>query len=106
MGRLKTLKARVSTIPMRLATVSSGSWRAGKGTAAERGYGYRWQRARVGWLMAHPLCVMCEAEGKVVAATVVDHVVPHRGDMDLFWDNTNWQSLCGDCHKAKTARGE
>ena len=32
------------------------------------------------------------------AATVVDHIIPHRGDKTLFWDETNWQSLCKTCH--------
>lgn len=41
---------------------------------------------------------MCEAAGKVEEATVVDHKVPHRGDQVLFWDQTNWQSLCKLCH--------
>jgi 5-methylcytosine-specific restriction protein A len=40
----------------------------------------------------------------VVAATVVDHVVPHRGDAALFWDEVNWAALCKRCHDAKTAR--
>jgi predicted ATPase len=26
----------------------------------------------------------------VVQATVVDHVMPHRGDQRLFWDEANW----------------
>ncbi|MCP1998245.1 MULTISPECIES: hypothetical protein [Nitrobacter] len=25
---------------------------------------------------------------------VVDHVVPHRGDMTLFWDQARWQPSC------------
>lgn len=54
------------------------------------------RRAR--WLAEHPLCVMCEAEGRVTAATVVDHATPHRGDADLFWDRANWQSLCKRHH--------
>jgi 5-methylcytosine-specific restriction endonuclease McrA len=41
---------------------------------------------------------MCEQDGVKTAATVVDHVVPHRGDMTLFWDNRNWQSLCQTHH--------
>jgi len=65
---------------------------------AERGYGGKWQRARVAFLMAHPLCVFCEARGIVSVATVVDHIVPHRGDMALFWDRGNWQPLCKLCH--------
>jgi 5-methylcytosine-specific restriction protein A len=39
----------------------------------------------------------------VVAATVVDHVVPHRGDQRLFWDPGNWAPSCKPCHDAKTA---
>ena len=45
-----------------------------------------------------------EAQGRVVPATIVDHVVPHRGDPDLFWDEANWAALCKRCHDAKTAR--
>jgi 5-methylcytosine-specific restriction enzyme A len=76
-----------------------------RGTAHQRGYGARWQKARAGWLVAHPLCAACERQGRVTAATVVDHVIPHRGDMALFWAAaTNWQSLCKPCHDAKTAR--
>ena len=75
-----------------------------RGTSAQRGYGYKWQQARAGYLAKHPLCVECERQGRVVAATDVDHIIPHRGDMDLFWDSSNWQPLCHPCHSAKTAR--
>ena len=37
------------------------------------------------------------------AASVVDHRVPHRGDMALFWDSSNWQSMAKECHDRKTA---
>jgi 5-methylcytosine-specific restriction enzyme A len=40
----------------------------------------------------------------VVLATVVDHVVPHRGDPKLLWDENNWAPACKPCHDAKTAR--
>lgn len=76
---------------------------ARRGTAHERGYTSAWQRAREGWLRSHPLCVRHEARGEVVEAVVVDHKTPHRGDKVLFWDNTNWQSLCKRCHDVKTA---
>ncbi len=36
--------------------------------------------------------------GQVVAATVADHVRPHRGDLDLFLNRDNLQSLCKPCH--------
>jgi 5-methylcytosine-specific restriction protein A len=69
-----------------------------------RGYGSAWQRARLGYLKAHALCVACLAAGRVAGASVVDHVIPHRGDKRLFWDAGNWQALCKGCHDAKTAR--
>ncbi len=78
-----------------------------RGTSAQRGYGSKWQKAREAWLRAHPLC-QCEDcdEGRkrVTAASVVDHKVPHKGDMRLFWDRNNWQSMAKECHDRKTAR--
>lgn len=40
--------------------------------------------------------------GKYTKATVVDHVVPHRGEELLFWDRSNWRALCKRCHDKKT----
>lgn len=75
-----------------------------RGTSNQRGYTYRWQQASKGYLAKHPLCVHCQLKGLVVSATEVDHVIPHRGDMTLFWDrDNNWQGLCGPCHSTKTA---
>ena len=78
------------------------SWRTDKRKTAERGYGAAWQRARLRFLNAHPLCVMCAAlvPPRVEVATVVDHKTPHRGDMTLFWDEKNWQSLCATHHNS------
>lgn len=73
-------------------------------SAAERGYDSRWQKARLGYLKHHPLCAECEREGKTVPATVVDHIVPHKGNKQLFWDKKNWQPLCKPCHDRKTAK--
>ena len=75
-------------------------------TSTQRGYGYKWQQAREGFLKRHPLCVMCKRRGLVVGATVVDHITPHKGDMVLFWDSSNWQALCKLCHDAHKARQE
>lgn len=73
--------------------------------ATKRGYGARWKRERLLYLQAHPLCVECLKRGRVVPATVVDHVVPHKGDYQRFWDAAgNWQSLCSGCHNRKTVR--
>jgi 5-methylcytosine-specific restriction enzyme A len=74
-----------------------------RGSSADRGYGGAWQKARAHYLRAHPLCVYCEREGITKAAEVVDHITPHKGDWDLFWDSDNWQSLCKRHHDIKTA---
>lgn len=74
------------------------SWRGDKRTSAQRGYGYRWQKARAAFLRSQPLCAMCLSEERITAATVVDHIVPHRGDTELFWNQANWQSLCKPHH--------
>lgn len=69
-----------------------------RASAHQRGYDARWRRARLAYLAAHPLCVMCRRLGRTTAATVVDHSVPHKGDDRLFWDQANWQSLCAPHH--------
>ena len=71
---------------------------------SERGYDSRWRKARKRFLAAHPLCVECMKEGRYVKATDVDHVIPFRGDMGLFWDESNWQPLCHRHHSMKTRR--
>lgn len=73
-----------------------------RGTPNERGYTYRWQQARLRYLHKHPLCTHCSAKGIVTVATDVDHIIPHRGNHKLFWDESNWQSLCHSCHSVKT----
>lgn len=105
--KLTNIKPRLATIRTERvrSTVDSTSWRAGK-TSTERGYGYRWQQARERFLSAHPLCCYCTREGRVGAATVVDHREPHRGDQRLFWDETNWQSLCKTHHDSDKRREE
>jgi 5-methylcytosine-specific restriction endonuclease McrA len=59
----------------------------------------RWQRLRRLQLREHPLCKFCLEVGRVAPATVVDHIVPHRGDWTAFCTG-KLQSLCERCHKA------
>lgn len=76
-----------------------------RGGAAARGYDARWQKARKAFLSRHPLCAECLKSGVLTPATVVDHIIPHRGDRSLFWDENNWQPLCKGCHDRKTGSG-
>ena len=69
----------------------------------DRLYGWRWKAAAKTYLSTHPLCVRCADRSDTVAAQVVDHIIPHKGDLSLFWDSANWQALCKKCHDRKTA---
>jgi 5-methylcytosine-specific restriction protein A len=74
-----------------------------RGTAAQRGYGGRWQRLRLAFLSEHPLCAHCLACGIVVPATDVHHLVPRRdGGSD---EESNLQALCHACHSRVTGAG-
>ena len=74
-----------------------------RGTAAQRGYGGRWQRVRAAYLAAHPLCAHCQQAGRIAAATDVHHVVPRRDGGSDRWDNL--LPLCHSCHSRVTAGG-
>ena len=64
----------------------------------------RWRLLRMHWLKCNPLCVECSKNHRLVPATVVDHIVPHKGKQSMFYDTNNLQSLCKQCHDIKTAR--
>lgn len=65
----------------------------------------RWRRRRAAQLQEFPLCRMCSDLGRVVPATVADHIIPHRGDSDLFWTGA-LQSLCDSHHSSAKQREE
>lgn len=67
----------------------------------------RWQRRRLNQLRREPLCRYCLDEGKVEAAIVADHIIPHKGDAQAFWHGS-LQSLCVAHHsgtKQATEKG-
>lgn len=70
-------------------------------SSSSRGYTGAWQKARDAFLRKHPFCRMCGD-----AAQVVDHIRPHKGDKEMFWDRDNWQSLCTPCHSGPKQRQE
>lgn len=69
-------------------------------------YGYKWQQARLKFLQENPLCAFHLRRGETVAASVVDHIVPHKNDLKLFWRRSNWQALCKHCHDSHKQRSE
>ena len=65
-------------------------------------YGGTWNKARKMFLNENPLCIECMREGVTRAGTEVDHIIPHHGNYELFWDQSNWESLCNHHHSQKT----
>lgn len=64
-----------------------------------------WKRKRAQQLQDQPLCEDCTERGLVRSASVADHVEPHRGDVERFW-NGKLQSLCTSCHSGQKQRIE
>ena len=60
----------------------------------------RWRKQSRRFLDTHPLCVLCAKVGRDTPSNTVDHIIPHKGNLDLFWDEGNWQSVCPMCHNA------
>jgi 5-methylcytosine-specific restriction protein A len=56
-----------------------------------------WLRRREHQLREKPLCERCAREGIVTAATVANHIEPHRGDWGKFI-NGRLESTCKPCH--------
>ena len=102
--KLRSLPQRIPNSPGERIAASS-SWRSGKDDSAARMYDYTWQCYRVEFLALNPICAI-RGEGCTLAATVVDHIKPHRGDRVLFMDQTNHQPACAHCHNAHKQREE
>ena len=57
----------------------------------------KWRETSKNFLKVNDTCCRCGGR-----ATVLDHIIPHRGNEALFWDESNWQPLCAKCHQLKT----
>lgn len=71
----------------------------------QTGYGRKWRKARTAFITRpeNVLCVQCKAQGHIRRADEVDHIIPHKGDQAIFWNEANWQPLCRMHHSIKTA---
>ncbi len=67
-------------------------------------YGYAWQKRRAAHLRQFPLCEYCLRSGRVMPATIGDHITPHLSDAALFAGPI--QSLCETCHDSVKAKEE
>lgn len=71
---------------------------ARRGSARDRGYDTRWEKARLAHLARHATCEYCALEGKLTAANTVDHLYPKKLYPEIAWHSEWWVSTCGECH--------
>jgi 5-methylcytosine-specific restriction protein A len=58
-----------------------------------------WKHYRRRFLFHNPKCYVCHSK-----ATVIDHIVAHKGDRQLFEDVRNHMPLCAPCHNTITTK--
>lgn len=76
-----------------------------RGTSAQRGYDWRWSKYSKMYRINNPLCVHCMKEGRYTPSEHVDHIIPVSGPHDPnFYESTNHQALCQECHNKKTIK--
>lgn len=65
-----------------------------------------WRRLR--WSVLVDALFTCRSCGVIGTGPdlVADHIIPHRGDRDLFLDRANLQCLCKTCHDGAKQREE
>ena len=58
-----------------------------------------WRNISKNFLKKYPVCFICGSPAKIA-----DHIIPHRGNVSLFYDETNLQPMCWSCHSRKTLK--
>lgn len=70
--------------------------------AVKKRYGRSWKCVRDRFLAQHPLCEVCQKEGRLTPVEEVHHIVPlSKGGTNA---TENLMSLCKSCHSAVTAK--
>ncbi len=67
---------------------------------AVRGYGRNHQRLRLIVMAEQPLCLTCQAAGRIELGTEMDHIDGNVNNLS----RDNLQMLCKGCHSHKTAK--
>lgn len=65
----------------------------------------QWRKLRSAYLQQHPLCQLCQQEGKIVPAVDIHHIISFMSTNDhlkrlvLAYNPDNLMSLCKECHQ-------
>ncbi|SDA40308.1 HNH endonuclease [Mesorhizobium qingshengii] len=107
MAKLANLKPALSSMPPRLNVAGPADERErsafrSRTEVSQRWYNSaKWKKLRLGVLLRDRFtCRIC---GKIEPRTsklICDHIVPHRGNEELFWSGP-FQCLCTSCHSSK-----
>ena len=65
-----------------------------RGSSRDRGYDYKWEKARARWIRLHPLCEECLTNDIVHIAEEVHHIRGIENDPE----HQDLMSLCRACH--------
>jgi len=76
-------------------------WDHGGKTRDQRGYGREHRRLREQLLRQEPLCRLCLANGRLIPATIADHITP-IAQGGAIHDISNLQPVCAPCHQDKS----
>ena len=113
MARIKTVRPLVRTLKPRMSAPKGEKARLKERDETQPWrrwyYTAQWQKLRQKvWERDQYTCrrtgTLCIGKYPAGNSPVANHIIPHKGDQALFWDRSNWQTLCRSHHSAKTAR--
>lgn len=116
MGRLKTLKPQLATMPSRLGRLpcdekardrerrETQEWRSWYKT--KRWADLRQQILKRDRFTCQQTGVLCTAKAPAPNSPVIDHKRPHRGDPELFWNPENLQCVSKAYHDSEKQKQE
>lgn len=115
MGRLKTLPNRLRAPSPRLQPAPDRRGEPPQRRSMSWTHTGRWKKERAAFIKAKTVeaaergdLLRCVKTGVVLSgrdpepnSPVLDHIIPHRGDEALFWDQTNWQVVAKSWHDSQ-----
>jgi 5-methylcytosine-specific restriction enzyme A len=74
--------------------------------AATRGYDQQWRGYVKVFRRAHPLCALCEAEGRLTPTEIVHHLDPVADGNPALCEAERLLAVCRQCHERVEGLGD